>query len=60
MTGTAAADVSSELSLGEEEAPSNPVGFLPVLAMVGFLFMGNVGYGTLIWVVTAELLPPKV
>eukprot|EP00088_Acartia_fossae_P042411 TRINITY_DN4453_c0_g1_i1.p1 TRINITY_DN4453_c0_g1~~TRINITY_DN4453_c0_g1_i1.p1 ORF type:complete len:535 (+),score=63.50 TRINITY_DN4453_c0_g1_i1:43-1647(+) len=60
MTGTtAASDVSSALSMGEE-APSNPVGFLPVLAMVGFLFMGNVGYGTLIWVVTAELLPPKV
>jgi len=28
--------------------------------VVGFLFLGNVGYGTLIWVVTAELLPPKV
>ncbi len=23
-------------------------------------FLGNAGYGTLIWVVTAEILPPKV
>ena len=34
--------------------------WLPLLAVLGFLFLGNVGYGTLIWVVTAELLPPKV
>ena len=39
---------------------SIPLGFLPLVAVVGFLFIGNVGYGTLIWVVTAELLPPKV
>ena len=25
-----------------------------------FRFLGNAGYGTLIWVVTAEILPPKV
>lgn len=36
------------------------LGWLPILAVVGFLFLGNIGYGTLIWVVTAELLPPKV
>jgi len=36
------------------------LGWLPILAVVGFLFLGNVGYGTLVWVVTAELLPPKV
>ena len=36
------------------------LGWVPLLAVVGFLFLGNVGYGTLIWVVTAELLPPKV
>jgi len=36
------------------------LGWLPVLTVVIFLFMGNIGYGTLIWVVTAELLPPKV
>ena len=34
--------------------------WLPLLAVLGFLFLGNVGYGTIIWVVTAELLPPKV
>ena len=44
---------------GHAPAPSY-LGWLPVLAVVGFLFLGNVGYGTLIWVVTAELLPPKV
>ena len=36
------------------------MGFLPLAAIISFLFLGNVGYGTLIWVVTAELLPPKV
>lgn len=28
------------------------LGWLPVLTVVIFLFMGNIGYGTLIWVVT--------
>ena len=28
------------------------LGWLPVLTVVVFLFMGNIGYGTLIWVVT--------
>ena len=45
-------------------SPSEPtpdyLGWLPLLAVVTFLFLGNIGYGTLIWVVTAELLPPKV
>jgi len=36
------------------------IGWLPLAAVIGFLFLGNIGYGTLIWVVTAELLPPKV
>lgn len=49
----------SVLTAGEYVA-ENPVGWLPPLAIIGFLFLGNVGYGTLIWVVTAELLPPKV
>ena len=40
--------------------PSGVLGWLPLLAVTLFLFLGNVGYGTLIWVVTAELLPPKV
>jgi len=38
----------------------SPLGWLPLVAIIGFLFLGNIGYGTLIWVVTAELLPPKV
>jgi hypothetical protein len=33
---------------------------MTMIIYAGFLFLGNVGYGTLIWVVTAELLPPKV
>jgi len=49
---------NSDLFLSADD--SNPLGFLPLVAVVGFLFIGNVGYGTLIWVVTAELLPPKV
>lgn len=36
------------------------VGWLPLVSVIGFLFLGNIGYGTLIWVVTAELLPPRV
>jgi len=43
-----------------DEEYVSPVGWLPLLAIIAFLFLGNVGYGTLIWVVTAELLPPKV
>lgn len=34
--------------------------WLPPLSIVLLLFLGNGGYGTLIWVVTAELLPPHV
>lgn len=46
----------------EQQYPGHeyPVGWLPLVAVIGFLFLGNIGYGTLIWVVTAELLPPKV
>jgi len=43
----------------EAEQPAY-LGWLPLVAVIGFLFLGNIGYGTLIWVVTAELLPPKV
>ena len=28
------------------------LGWLPLVAVILFLFMGNIGYGTLIWVVT--------
>ena len=50
----------SRSSEGELSSPSGVLGWLPLLAVTFFLFLGNVGYGTLIWVVTAELLPPKV
>ena len=30
------------------------LGWLPVVTVVIFLFMGNIGYGTLIWVVTGN------
>ena len=30
------------------------LGWLPLVAVIVFLFMGNIGYGTLIWVVTGE------
>eukprot|EP00095_Tigriopus_kingsejongensis_P008180 snap_masked-scaffold405_size181423-processed-gene-0.0 protein:Tk08180 transcript:snap_masked-scaffold405_size181423-processed-gene-0.0-mRNA-1 annotation:"facilitated trehalose transporter tret1-like isoform x2" len=36
------------------------LGWVPLAAVLSFLFFGNGGYGTLIWVVTAEILPPKV
>ena len=35
-------------------------GWVPPTAILILLFLGNGGYGTLIWVVVAELLPPKV
>ena len=47
-------------TLQEQEEPPAYLGWLPLVAVIGFLFLGNIGYGTLIWVVTAELLPPKV
>merc|ERR1711874_218093 len=47
-------------TLSSSEPAPDYLGWLPILAVVGFLFLGNIGYGTLIWVVTAELLPPKV
>ncbi|XP_059098818.1 facilitated trehalose transporter Tret1-2 homolog isoform X1 [Tigriopus californicus] len=45
-----------------EYSPQSPdwLGWLPLVAVISFLFFGNGGYGTLIWVVTAELLPAKV
>ena len=47
-------------TLDPTETTPDYLGWLPLLAVVSFLFLGNIGYGTLIWVVTAELLPPKV
>ena len=36
------------------------VGWIAPLSILLLLFLGNGGYGTLIWVVMAELLPPRV
>ena len=47
-------------TLSPSETTPDYLGWLPLLAVASFLFLGNIGYGTLIWVVTAELLPPKV
>ena len=51
---------STTLPNGEYDHRPGILGWLPIVTVVIFLFMGNIGYGTLIWVVTAELLPPKV
>lgn len=49
----------AELSAYTPQSP-DWLGWLPLVAVISFLFFGNGGYGTLIWVVTAELLPAKV
>eukprot|EP00095_Tigriopus_kingsejongensis_P008179 snap_masked-scaffold405_size181423-processed-gene-0.1 protein:Tk08179 transcript:snap_masked-scaffold405_size181423-processed-gene-0.1-mRNA-1 annotation:"facilitated trehalose transporter tret1-like isoform x2" len=43
-----------------EEDLAPPLGWLPVVTVLLFLFVGNGGFETLIWILTAELLPPKV
>ena len=43
-----------------EEVEEFQWGWVPPTAILILLFLGNGGYGTLIWVVVAELLPPKV
>jgi Na+/melibiose symporter-like transporter len=44
---------------GLASAPGH-VGWLAPLSIITLLFFGNGGCGTLIWVVIAELLPPRV
>ena len=41
--------------------PPDPghIGWIAPLSICVLLFLGNGGYGTLIWVVMAELLPPR-
>ena len=56
----AGVDNSTETTTVAAMAEANPAGWLPLVAVLGFLVFGNVGYGTLIWVVTAELLPARV
>lgn len=36
------------------------LGWVPPLAILLLLFLGNGGYGTLVWVVAAEILPPRI
>ena len=43
-----------------EEVEEFQWGWVPPTAILILLFLGNGGYGTLIWVVVAEVLPPKV
>ena len=42
--------------------PPDPghIGWIAPLSICVLLFIGNGGYGTLIWVVMAELLPPRL
>jgi len=46
----------------EQVIPPEPghIGWIAPLSICVLLFIGNGGYGTLIWVVMAELLPPRV
>merc|ERR1719317_1122083 len=53
-------DMTNTTTVSLVEPENSVLGWLPLVSVIGFLFLGNVGYGTLIWVVTAELLPPKV
>eukprot|EP00092_Neocalanus_flemingeri_P029051 GFUD01031537.1.p1 GENE.GFUD01031537.1~~GFUD01031537.1.p1 ORF type:complete len:528 (-),score=96.95 GFUD01031537.1:115-1698(-) len=60
-------DLLAQLEVSSNSSLVTPVnqytsilGWLPLVSVIGFLFLGNIGYGTLIWVVTAELLPPRV
>merc|ERR1711962_1501567 len=46
----------------EQVIPPEPghIGWIAPLSICVLLFIGNGGYGALIWVVMAELLPPRV
>ncbi|CAB4062946.1 SLC2A8 [Lepeophtheirus salmonis] len=34
-------------------------GWLPLFCITSIIFIGNIGYGTLTWAVTSEIMPPK-
>ena len=53
-------EFSNSTEVTEVSTHMGVIGWLPLVSVIGFLFLGNIGYGTLIWVVTAELLPPRV
>ncbi|TRY75882.1 hypothetical protein TCAL_09756 [Tigriopus californicus] len=48
----------------EQTPPDQPLTsvlkWLPVTTVILALFIGNGGFGTLVWIVMAEILPPKV
>ena len=50
------------LSMKRDDLQVKPgyLNWLPAVAIFAYVFLGNVGFGTLSWVVTTELLPPKV
>jgi len=60
MTTFAANTTGDMKSSGVEDPLASFPGWVPVLSILLLLFLGNGGYGTLIWVVTAEMLPPNV
>ena len=55
-TTSTVAPISTTLPGGEHDHRPGLLGWLPIVTVVIFLFMGNIGYGTLIWVVTGKLL----
>jgi len=60
QSDAALSDLTNTTEVTLVEPASSVLGWLPLVSVIGFLFLGNIGYGTLIWVVTAELLPPRV
>ena len=55
-----AASMPVEETSSELHQPISVLGWLPVVTVVIFLFMGNIGYGTLIWVVTGKTFSPRM
>ena len=53
---------ASDPSSDPSTSSSHPgwMGWLPIVSVLGFLSCAMTGYGTLVYVVTAEVLPPKV
>lgn len=44
----------------QDQPLASILNWLPVTTVILALFIGNGGFGTLVWVVMAEILPPKV
>ena len=54
LVSSTLAPFSTTLPDGSYDHRPAVLGWLPLVAVIIFLFMGNIGYGTLIWVVTGE------